>query len=103
LLTNVQKLFVVAYSSDGNHRRYDFGTGVLSATTWNHLTCDNADSTAYTDTGTFVEGNVTRLYVGAVTLSAQTVNVSWDTYRAISDQPTLVKDYGFKITQTKKL
>lgn len=96
-LSNVDYVYVQLYTSAGNYRTFQFPVAQLTAAVWNHLTCDLDDSSAYTDTGTFARGAVTRIYFGIHTTSAQTVVPSWDLARTISSQPLLVPSYSLSL------
>ncbi|HQB84987.1 MAG TPA: hypothetical protein PLZ69_00935, partial [Candidatus Pacearchaeota archaeon] len=92
-LTNLSYLYVLLYTSAGNTVEYRFPVATLTASAWNHLTVD-LDASPDVKAGTFNEGSITRVYLGALTSSSQDIEVSWSTVTAISREPFLVPGYS---------
>jgi len=92
-LTNVTQAYVIFWIDASNYRRFNFAVADLTVSVFNHLTCDFDDTTAYSDTGTFVQSNINRIYYGITSGSGQVMVPSWDLARCISREPLLVPGY----------
>ena len=95
-ITNVASAYIQLYTSAGNTVNYDYPVSDMTADAWNNFTVDlntDPDSSA----GTFERATITRIYFGFTTLASQSVSVSWDLSRIISDEPLLVPDYSLEL------
>jgi hypothetical protein len=95
-IANVVRAFVRVYTDAGNYADYHFPVANMVAAAWNNFTV-NLKNTPDAETGTFNRSSISRIYYGFETSSAQTVNVSWDLSRIISDKPLLIPGYSLEL------
>lgn len=95
-LANVVRAFITLYTSAGNTATYYFSVANMTALQWHNFTVD-LNTTPDVTVGTFNKSQISRIYYGFETSSAQTVNVSWDLSRIISDKPLLNSGYSLEL------
>ncbi len=87
--------FVININTDySNFRTFTVDPSNINEGGWTHIVCDNNESSDYSETGTYLRSSNYRIRVYVTYSSSQTVNVSVDSIRAISDKPLIVADYG---------
>lgn len=96
-LSNVVSLDITLENDASNYAVFSFPVAQLTAADFNHLTCDIDDSAAYTVTGTFNRESITNIRVGVTTSAAQTINLSWDVFRAVSSDSLISTDYSLEL------